>query len=89
MISVESLHAAVNVKANGEVSTENVVRLDSFSQKRQDFECKNVELLCQIDFFEKTFEAQQKSVFASTTTEIEKLLESNKVCSLQLFPFVF
>lgn len=77
---MESLRAAVGQKPNGKVITQNaVLQPDPVSQKWHEFECKNVELQCHIDFFEKAFEAQQKSACAYTTAEIEKLLESNKV----------
>lgn len=74
------------MKANGEVSTEKFLPLESFSQKWKDFESKNVELVCHFDFFEKAFEVQQTS--ASTMPELEKLLEENKVCGLLLSPKV-
>jgi len=83
---VESLRAAVEVKANGKVTTQNaVLQSDPVAQKWQELECKNIELLCHIEFFEKAFETQQKPAFACTTPDIEKLLESNKVSYIHSF----
>lgn len=89
-VSVESLRAAVEVKTNGDVSTEELLPLESLSQKWKDFESKSVELLCHFDFFEKAFEAQQTTTAsASTMAELEKLLEENKVCGWLLSPCQF